>query len=376
MHVLDPPRFYSQNTVTADSWETKAVSSIPPPASAPVPEPRDNNLPLPSPKGLLQDIPQTTASLTTVSAGKKDVADVVCGRDPLNRLLVVVGPCSIHDPKEALEYCDRLLQAREKHKDELLIKPRTVTGWKGLIMDPDMDDSFNVNKGLRLGRQLLAEITSRGMPVASEMLSLISTRYVDDMLSLGFVGARTTESQLHRELASASEFPVGFKNGTDGSLITALNAVRAAQVPHRYLSICENGAAAVLQSRGNNDCFLVLRGGSKGTNYDSQSTSEAEAEFAAHGALPRIMVDCSHGNAQNHHENQPKVAEDLAKQIAAGRTGIMGVMLESYINGGNRSGLRYGVSVTDGCIGWESTTVVKSTLVSQRVPCLCRDVLS
>lgn len=332
-------------TAVGGGWK-RATANAPrsPPDSPSEPAPKVTHTPLPSPFALQQEIPQTSASSHTVAAGRREISDVVCGRDPLDRLLVVVGPCSIHDAEVALEYCDRLLEARERYKGELVIvmrcyleKPRTTTGWKGLLMDPDLDDSANITKGLRLSRGLLAEVTARGMPVATEMLSLISTTYVDDLLSVGFIGARTTESQLHRELASACEFPVGFKNGTDGSLTVAVNAIKAAEKPHRYLSICHDGGAAMLHSQGNGDCFVVLRGSSRGTNYDAESTLAVESALAAAKTRPRIMVDCSHGNAKGDHENQVVVARELAEQIASGRSSIMGVMLESHINGGKVS---------------------------------------
>lgn len=254
---------------------------------------------------------------------------------------MVIGPCSIHDPQAALEYCDRLLKEKEKHKDELLIvmrsyleKPRTTVGWKGLINDPDIDNSFKINKGLRLSRQLFVDLTSRGMPIASEMLDTISPQFLADLLSVGAVGARTTESQLHRELASGLSFPVGFKNGTDGSLTVAVDAIGAVRHPHHFLSVTKPGVAAIVGTVGNDDCFVILRGGTRGTNYDAQSIAEAKAALQKSGVRQRLMVDCSHGNSLKNHKNQPKVAAVLAEQIEKGEDAIMGVMIESHINEG------------------------------------------
>ncbi|KAJ1328970.1 3-deoxy-7-phosphoheptulonate synthase [Microdochium nivale] len=380
MGSIDTSCVLSYNQGAVDGWRLKpALQSHIRPVYVPEPSLKaaDHGL-VPSPAALRHEIPLLAALKATVLAGRKEASDIVHGRDPLGRLLVVVGPCSIHDPVQALEYCDRLLEVRERYKDALLLvmrcyleKPRTVTGWKGLFVDPDLDGSSDLAKGLRMGRALLAEVTARGLPVAGEMLSLVAARYVEDIVSVGFVGARTTESQLHRELASASAFPVGFKNGTDGSLTGAVNAVRAAAEPHKFLSIGENGAAAVLDTQGNQDCFVVLRGGSRGTNYDAKSTMAAEKvlEAAAAGesrsSSKGIMIDCSHGNAEGNHENQILVAEALAEQMASGRSGITGVMLESHINGGKQkletdgaAALQYGVSITDACISWEQTTAV------------------
>jgi 3-deoxy-7-phosphoheptulonate synthase len=292
--------------------------------------------------------------------------------DPKHRLLVIIGPCSIHDPVSALDYCDRLLKLKEQHKDELLIvmrsyleKPRTTVGWKGLINDPEIDGSFHINKGLRMSRQLFVDLTSRGMPIASEMLDTISPQFLADLLSLGAIGARTTESQLHRELASGLSFPVGFKNGTDGSLGVAIDAIGAVKHPHHFLSVTKPGVVAIVGTVGNEDCFVILRGGTSGTNYDAASIAAAKAKLTSKGLPTRLMVDCSHGNSLKNHKNQPKVAADLAGQIAGGEEAIMGVMIESHINEGaqkvppeGKAGLKYGVSITDACIGWEDTESV------------------
>lgn len=278
---------------------------------------------------------------------------MVNGVDANNRLLVIIGPCSIHDPQAALEYCDLLLKEKEKHKDELLIvmrsyleKPRTTVGWKGLINDPDIDNSFQINKGLRLSRQLFVDLTSKGMPIASEMLDTISPQFLADLLSVGAVGARTTESQLHRELASGLSFPVGFKNGTDGTLGVAIDAIGAVKHPHHFLSVTKPGVVAIVGTVGNEDCFVILRGGTKGTNYDAQSIAEAKAALAKAGLRQRLMVDCSHGNSLKNHKNQPKVAATLAEQISTGEDAIMGVMIESNLNEGELSSSGLGSTLT------------------------------
>ncbi|RSM13966.1 Phospho-2-dehydro-3-deoxyheptonate aldolase, phenylalanine-inhibited [Fusarium oligoseptatum] len=332
--------------------------------------------PLTPPDLLQHEIPQTAESKKTVLEGRNETVAVVNGTDEKQRLLVVIGPCSIHDPEAALAYCDLLLKEKEKHKDELLIvmrsyleKPRTTVGWKGLINDPDIDGSFKINKGLRISRQLFVDLTSKGMPIASEMLDTISPQFLADLLSVGAIGARTTESQLHRELASGLSFPVGFKNGTDGSLNVAIDAIGAAEHPHHFLSVTKPGVVAIVGTEGNHDCFVILRGGSKGTNYDADSIAAAKEALAKKGVRQRLMVDCSHGNSLKNHKNQPKVAADIASQISKGEDAIMGVMIESNVNEGNqkvpaegKSGLKYGVSITDACINWEDTITTLETL--------------
>jgi 3-deoxy-7-phosphoheptulonate synthase len=252
-----------------------------------------------------------------------------------------------------------------------LEKPRTTVGWKGLINDPDINNSFKINKGLRTARQLFADLTAKGMPLASEMLDTISPQFLTDLLSMGAIGARTTESQLHRELASGLSFPVGFKNGTDGTLDVAIDAISAVRHPHHFLSVTKPGVVSIVGTVGNDDCFIILRGGKRGTNYDAKSITEAKASLVEKGMRPRLMVDCSHGNSEKDHRNQPKVAKVLAEQIEAGETGIMGVMIESHINEGaqkaptnGKEGLKYGVSITDACIGWEDTEKVLEMLAN------------
>ncbi|KAI0844002.1 3-deoxy-7-phosphoheptulonate synthase [Daldinia vernicosa] len=348
------------NKLTGDDWRIRGYNPLTPP-------------------DLLQhEIPHTAKSKQTVLESREEVVAVVNGTDEKQRLLVIIGPCSIHDPKSALEYCDKLLKEKEKHKDELLIvmrayleKPRTTVGWKGLINDPEIDNSFQINKGLRMARQLFVDLNDKGMPIASEMLDTISPQFLADVLSAGAVGARTTESQLHRELASGLSFPVGFKNGTDGTLGVAIDAIGAVRHPHHFLSVTKPGVAAIVGTVGNEDCFVILRGGKCGTNYDAKSIAQAKAALAQAGLRQRLMVDCSHGNSLKNHKNQPKVAADIAGQMSKGETGIMGVMIESNINEGSqkvpkegKDGLQYGVSITDACIGWEDTESVLATLAN------------
>ncbi|KAK5990637.1 Phospho-2-dehydro-3-deoxyheptonate aldolase AMT16 [Cladobotryum mycophilum] len=334
--------------------------------------------PLTPPDLLQHEIPQTAASKKTVLEGRDEAVAIINNKDEKHRLLIVVGPCSIHDPAAAIAYCDLLLRAKEKHKDELLIvmrsyleKPRTTVGWKGLINDPEIDGSFQINKGLRLSRQLFVDLTSKGMPIASEMLDTISPQFLADLLSVGAIGARTTESQLHRELASGLSFPVGFKNGTDGSLGVAIDAIGAVRHPHHFLSVTKPGVVAIVGTTGNDDCFVILRGGTKGTNYDAESIAEAKAALDKKGVPQRLMVDCSHGNSLKDHKNQPKVAAVVAEQIAKGETAIMGLMIESNIDEGNqkvpaegKSALKYGVSITDACINWADTEEVLDNLAA------------
>ena len=243
-----------------------------------------------------------------------------------------------------------------------LEKPRTTVGWKGLINDPDIDNSFKINKGLRISRQLFVDLTEKGMPLASEMLDTISPQFLADLLSLGAIGARTTESQLHRELASGLSFPVGFKNGTDGGLEVAVDAIGSVKHPHHFLSVTKPGNIAIVGTIGNDDCFVILRGGKKGTNFDAQSIKESREKLQSKGLNARLMIDCSHGNSLKDHNNQPKVAHSIAEQMIAGDDSIMGVMIESNINAGaqkvgadGKAGLKYGVSITDACIDWATT---------------------
>jgi 3-deoxy-7-phosphoheptulonate synthase len=289
------------------------------------------------------------------------------------RLLVVIGPCSIHDPAAALDYAKRLVTERERLGADLEIvmrvyfeKPRTTVGWKGLINDPDLNNSFEINKGLRLARELLCDINALGLPAGSEFLDMITPQYLADLIAWGAIGARTTESQVHRELASGLSCPVGFKNGTDGNLRIALDAIKAASQPHHFLSVTKGGYSAIVSTNGNEDCHVILRGG-KAPNYDAESIRAACAEAAASGQACRLMVDASHGNSQKKPENQIGVCADIAAQIAGGEQRIFGVMVESHLVAGRQdlkagSTLVYGQSITDGCIGWEQSVPLLDSL--------------
>jgi 3-deoxy-7-phosphoheptulonate synthase len=290
--------------------------------------------------------------------------------------LVVCGPCSIHDPDTALEYARRLKNLSDKLQSDLCIimrayleKPRTTVGWKGLINDPDIDESYNINKGLRISRKLYADLNGLGMPIASEMLDTISPQYLADLISLGAIGARTTESQLHRELASGLSFPIGFKNGTDGNLGVAIDAIGAAANPHHFLGVTKQGLAAITKTSGNEHGFVILRGGTKGTNYDRDSIRTARQDLRKKKQREIMMVDCSHGNSRKNHLNQPLVATAVGDQLRDGEEAIIGVMIESNIYEGNQkvppegpSGLVKGVSITDACINWEMTVDVLEQL--------------
>ncbi|QLQ79536.1 hypothetical protein HG537_0C01830 [Torulaspora globosa] len=330
--------------------------------------------PLVSPALLQVQVPASAESLETAKRGRKEAVEIISGRD--DRVLVIVGPCSIHDLDAAQEYAARLKKLSDELKDDLCIimrayleKPRTTVGWKGLINDPDVNNSYNINKGLQSARQLFVNLTSAGVPIGSEMLDTISPQYLADLLSFGAIGARTTESQLHRELASGLSFPVGFKNGTDGTLGVAIDAVQAASHSHHFMGVTKHGVAAITTTKGNDNCFIILRGGKKGTNYDAKSVAEAKAQLPA--GSNGLMIDYSHGNSNKDFRNQPKVNDVVAEQIANGEKAIIGVMIESNINEGKqsipaegKSALKYGVSITDGCISWETTEEVLTKLAA------------
>ncbi|PKX90840.1 3-deoxy-7-phosphoheptulonate synthase [Aspergillus novofumigatus IBT 16806] len=330
--------------------------------------------PLLSPQFLQSEIPAPAHAIEAVRSGRNQAIEIIEQRD--DRLLVVVGPCSIHDPATALEYATRLKELSQKLSGELCVimrayleKPRTTVGWKGLINDPDIDETYNINKGLRVSRKLYADLTGMGMPIASEMLDTISPQYLADLISLGAIGARTTESQLHRELASGLSFPIGYKNGTDGNLTVAIDAIGAASHPHRFLGVTKQGLAAITKTSGNEHGFVILRGGNKGTNYDRESIKSAREALRAKKQREVVMVDCSHGNSKKDHRNQPLVAKEVADQLREGEDAIIGVMIESNINEGNQkvppegpSGLLKGVSITDACINWETTVTVLEDL--------------
>jgi 3-deoxy-7-phosphoheptulonate synthase len=330
--------------------------------------------PLIPPALLTSEIPLPDDAIQTVVKGRVEAAEIIIGRS--DRLLVVVGPCSIHDPATALEYSQTLKKLSDKLSDDLCIimrayleKPRTTVGWKGLINDPDIDESFQINKGLRVSRKMFVDLTSSGMPIASEMLDTISPQFLADCISVGAIGARTTESQLHRELASGLSFPVGFKNGTDGNLGVAIDAIGAAASKHHFMGVTKQGLAAITRTSGNEHGFVILRGGTKGPNFDKESVQAAKKTLDAKGQKQAIMIDCSHGNSQKNHNNQPKVAKVVGDQLREGEKSIIGVMIESNIHEGNQkvpaegpAGLKRGVSITDACINWENTVTVLEDL--------------
>ena len=330
--------------------------------------------PLLSPAALLHELPLGDVQQETVARTRAEVRAVLDGAD--DRLLVVTGPCSVHDPKAALDYAARLAGLRERLADDLLIvmrvyfeKPRTVTGWKGLINDPGMDESFDVHRGLRTARRLLLDIVGSGMPVGCEWLDPITPQYIADTVTWGAIGARTTESQVHRQLASGLSMPVGFKNGTDGDVQVAVDACRASAVSHTFFGVTEAGAAAVVTTSGNADTHVILRGGRSGPNYSSSHVTKALDLISAAGLPRRIMVDASHGNSGKDHTRQIGVTESLADQLAGGQHGVVGVMLESFLvagrqNPGNPATLTYGQSVTDACMDIEMTTSALETLAA------------
>ncbi|TCS42612.1 3-deoxy-7-phosphoheptulonate synthase [Reinekea marinisedimentorum] len=319
-----------------------------------------------TPSDIKKDIPVSELANTVITEGRKAVRDILDRKD--NRLIVVIGPCSIHDPKAALDYAHRLKKLSEEVSDTLLLvmrvyfeKPRTTTGWKGLINDPYMDDSFKIADGLHIGRKLLMDIAEIGLPTATEALDPISPQYIQDLISWSAIGARTTESQTHREMASGLSSAVGFKNGTDGSLDVAVNALKSVSAPHNFLGINTEGQVAITSTKGNKYGHVVLRGGDGKPNYDSVSVSLCEEQLVKAGITPNIMVDCSHANSNKDHNLQPLVADNVANQIAEGNESIIGVMIESNIEAGNQKipenleELTYGKSVTDACISWDTT---------------------
>ncbi len=328
--------------------------------------------PLIPPAILMEELPITEKISTVIAGARKDAAAIVRGED--DRLLVVVGPCSIHDPDAALEYATQLAQVRERLSDDLCLfmrvyfeKPRTTGGWKGLINDPRLDGTFDINTGLRTARRLLVDLGAMGLPVGSEFLDTISPQFVADLISWGAIGARTTESQIHRELASGLSVPVGFKNGTDGNIQIALDAIRAARDPHHFLSVTKQGLSAIVSTTGNHDCHVILRGSNSGPNYDARSVSDVAEVLRGHNLVDRVMIDCSHGNSRKDFRRQPEVAKDVCEQIAAGSKQISGVMLESHLvegrqDLGDAGSLRFGQSVTDACISWDTTVPVLEQL--------------
>jgi 3-deoxy-7-phosphoheptulonate synthase len=321
---------------------------------------------LPPPEHLIRFFPiGGTPVEALISQTRQRIHNILHGKD--DRLLVIIGPCSIHDPVAAVDYARRLKPLREKYADTLEIvmrvyfeKPRTTVGWKGLINDPYLDESFRIDEGLRIARQLLIEINRLGLPAGSEFLDVISPQYIGDLISWGAIGARTTESQVHRELASGLSAPIGFKNGTDGNIKIATDAIQAASRGHHFLSVHKNGQVAIVQTNGNKDCHVILRGG-KAPNYDVASVAASVKELESAKLPPRLMVDCSHANSSKQHEKQLDVARDIATQITGGSRNIFGVMIESHIEAGAQKftpgkdevgALKYGQSITDACLGW------------------------
>ena len=308
----------------------------------------------------LYELPISDAAADLVHQTRQEIADLVHGRD--KRLLLIIGPCSIHDPEAALEYARKLLPLRKKYEKELLIvmrvyfeKPRTTVGWKGLINDPHLDGTFDINFGLRQARRLLLALNDMGMPASTEFLDMITPQYYADLISWGAIGARTTESQVHRELASGLSCPVGFKNGTDGNLKIAIDAIGAASHPHHFLSVTKAGHSAIVHTAGNADCHVILRGG-KEPNYDSDHVKAAAEQLTKAGVTPKLMVDCSHANSRNDYTRQMEVAQEVAQQWRAGENNRMGLMVESHLVAGRQDKPEvYGQSITDACIGWDAT---------------------
>ena len=324
---------------------------------------------LPPPEHLIRFFPiRGTKVENLITRTRRAIHDIMAGKD--DRLLVVIGPCSIHNPEAALEYARKLQAAREKYKDTLEIvmrvyfeKPRTTVGWKGLINDPYLDESYRIDEGLRIARQLLIDINRLGVPAGSEFLDVISPQYIGDLISWGAIGARTTESQVHRELASGLSAPIGFKNGTDGNIRIATDAIQSASRGHHFLSVHKNGQVAIVDTKGNKDCHVILRGG-KTPNYDAASVAAACKDLEAAKLPATLMVDCSHANSSKQHERQQDVARDIAAQVAAGSRSIFGLMIESHLVAGAQkftpgkdqpTALTYGQSITDACLGWDAS---------------------
>lgn len=323
--------------------------------------------PILSPSLLMDQLPLGEDESIFVEQSRKAAENIMKGQD--DRLLVVIGPCSIHDRHSAMEYASRLLAERQRHAGELEIvmrvyfeKPRTTVGWKGLINDPDLDESFDINKGMRLAREILIDVVKLGLPTGTEFLDVISPQYIADVVVWGAIGARTTESQVHRQLASGLSMPVGFKNGTDGGVQVALDAIQASQGHHHFLSVTKEGVAAIVSTKGNQACHVILRGGKK-PNFDADSVANVVSHLSTKGLPPHVMVDSSHGNSEKDFKRQPLVCANLAEQISAGSKAIAGVMIESHlVEGAQKKPQTYGQSITDACIGWESTEQVLAQL--------------
>ncbi|MBQ8707213.1 MAG: 3-deoxy-7-phosphoheptulonate synthase AroG [Succinivibrionaceae bacterium] len=342
-----------QNNNTTDDLRIKNIQVVLPPVA------------------LREKYPLTDKARATVVEARQDIENIL--RDKDDRLLVVTGPCSIHDPKSALEYATRLSELREKYKDTLHIvmrvyfeKPRTTVGWKGLVNDPYLDKSFDINDGLRIGRKLMLDVNNMGVPAAVEFLDILSPQYFDELITWGAIGARTTESQLHREMVSGLSCPVGFKNNTDGSVKIAIDAIQAAKAEHSFLSVTKFGHSAIFRTTGNDMCHLILRGG-KTPNFDHESVQAADAALAKAGLPQKVMIDFSHANSCKQFKKQMEVCADVSAQIASGDRSIFGVMIESHLVEGRQDCsdpklLKYGQSITDACIGWEDTVSAIATL--------------
>jgi 3-deoxy-7-phosphoheptulonate synthase len=320
----------------------------------------------------MENLPLSDDASTTVADARAAISDSLSGKS--DRLVVIVGPCSIHDEAAALEYGTRLKAIKEKYADELCIvmrvyfeKPRTTVGWKGLINDPDLDESFKINKGLHKARGLLLQLAEMGLPAACELLDTISPQFISDLVSWGAIGARTTESQIHRELSSGMSCPIGFKNGTDGNVQIAVDAIRASGHAHHFLSVTKHGLAAIVETNGNPDCHLILRGGKSGPNFSAEHVNKFAETLEAAGVNRRMIVDCSPGNSSKDYKRQGVVAADVAQQLRGGSEDIFGVMIESNLVEGNQSvvegqPLVYGKSITDACVGWDETVQMLADL--------------
>ena len=325
-----------------------------------------------SPEVVMKDISLSGRDFDFIAHSRRQAEDIILRRD--DRLLVVVGPCSIHDEKAALEYARLIKEEMQRHAKDLCIvmrvyfeKPRTTVGWKGYINDPGLDESYDINRGLRLARQLLARLTAMGIPSGTEFLDTISPQYVADLVTWGAIGARTVESQVHRELASGLSMPVGFKNGTGGGIGIAIDAIRAARGSHHFLSVTKQGVAAIVKTTGNESCHIILRGGKSGQNYSADKVAEVTGMLEAAKLVPSVMIDCSHGNSNKDHRNQPKVAADISSQMRSGNKAITGVMIESHLVEGRLDvvhgrDLVFGQSITDACINWDATRGVLENL--------------
>jgi 3-deoxy-7-phosphoheptulonate synthase len=361
-----------KSTQASDGWHASSEKT-----SRTDDERIENVTPLPPPEHLIRFFPiRGTAIEALVADTRHRIRRIMSGQD--DRLLVVMGPCSIHDPAAALEYARKLKAQRDRYQDTLEIvmrvyfeKPRTTVGWKGLINDPYLDESYRIDEGLRMGRQLLVEINRLGIPAGSEFLDVISPQYLGDLIAWGAIGARTTESQVHRELSSGLSAPIGFKNGTDGNIRIATDAIQAAARPHHFLSVHKNGQVAIVETKGNPDCHLILRGGNKAPNYDAAQVEAACNDLAAAKLPATLMVDFSHANSSKQHEKQIDVARDVAQQLRGGSRRIFGVMVESHLVAGAQkfspgkddpAKLAYGQSITDACIGWDDSLTVLDVL--------------